>query len=568
MKSIFTLLIIFSLFLCGSVSGQINHDWSFSIGSTKSEGSGGSVVDHEGSVYILMIMKDTVDVDPGPAIVEIIPENEVSWILTKYDSYGNLVYGNPFYTDENSSGAVLEARHNQARIYLNFHDSLVYEQNGFRQKLYDRPGNNSAILTLDLNGNVIDSYFYAINEDSYLASLYTFPDGRTLIAGSFSDTLIFNPQSPIALVSAGGEDGYFMMLDANYNPLWYQHFKGTGYNYIDDLTVINDQKIYFTAGYEDTLLLTTTSGPLELVSEGEQDGIFGYITVNGGLEKVFSLKGPGHEEIRDITADTDGNMFVCGFFEQTINFAHPSQPPVFRTSTAESDGYISKYDEDGNLDWLGIYPSSDYAGVHNVVLKRNDELYFTGSFTLKGDLNPGPDSMIVNSGYHSSPFISKLKTNGEFLWSVPFLTNEVAGIREISVLTEESRIVVNGIFYDSIHMGTIEGENWLDTDYGADCFVASYSEENVTTANHEILGQVSPDMFNVFPNPVTENCTILSRENLSSISLYNSSGELVRQMENIDNHQTDMNLNGLPAGLYYITGTSQDKVMTSKVIKQ
>ena len=568
MKSTFTLLVIFSLFLSQSIFGQINHEWSFSIGSKDSEGSGGSVVDHEGNVYILMEMKDTADVDPGPAIAEIIPETEDTWVLTKYDAYGNLVYGNPFYTDDYSAGAVLEARHNQVRIYLNFHDSLVYEQNGLRQKLYDRPGSNSAILTVDLNGNVIDSYYYAVDEDSYLTSLYTFPDGRTLITGSFSDTLIFNPQSPIKLVSAGGEDGYFMMLDANYYPLWYQQFKSTGYGYVETMTVINDQKIYFTAGYEDTLLLTTTSGPLELVSDGEEDGTFGYITVNGGLEKVYSLKGPGNDEIRDITADAEGNMYVCGSFQQTINFANPSQPPVFRTSTADYDGYISKYDEDGNLVWLGIYTTTDYGGVHNVVLKRNDELYFTGTFTLKGDLNPGPDSMIVNTSYHSSPFISKLKTNGEFLWSVPFITNEVAGIREISVLTEDSRVVVNGFFYDSLHMGTLEGENWLNTDYGADCFVASYSEENVTTANHEIQGQFSPDMFNVFPNPVAENCTILSKGNLSSVSMYNSSGELIRQMKNIQTNKVDMNLNGLPTGLYYITGNSQDKAMTTKIIKQ
>lgn len=568
MKSVFTLLFLSALLFSQSVTAQINHEWSFNIGSKDSEGSGGSVVDHEGSIYILMEMKDTVDVDPGPATVEIIPETETSWILTKYDANGNLVFGNAFFTDDNSGGAVMEAKYNHVRLSINFHDSLIYVHNNIRETIYHHPGNHSAIITTDLDGNIVDSYFFSAPDGYYTNSLYTFPDGRLLVAGAFNDTLVFNPLSPIKLISAGLDDGFFMMLDANYYPLWYQQLKGIADDYIESFTVKEDQQVYFAAGFEDTLRVTTTSGPLELVSAGEDDGLFGTISVAGEFEKLFSVKGLGSEEVRDITVDADGNMYICGYFEQTVNFAHPAQAPSIRTATAEGDGYIAKYDENGYLDWLGIYRTTDYAGVHNIVLKRNDELYVTGIFTDRSDLYPGPDSIIVNTGYRSSPFISKLKTNGDLLWSIPFLTNEVAGIREISVLTEDSRIVVNGFFYDSLHCGTVAGENWLNTDYGADCFVASYSEENVVTANHEIQSQFDHDLFQVFPNPTVDNITVRSGEKLMSVELYSSSGYLVNSFRTTSSNEMNLNLSGLPQGVYFIKATSMDKVSTQKFIKE
>ena len=568
MKSISTLLFLFVLLINQTLVAQINHDWSFKIGSKDSEGSGGSVVDHEGNIYILMEMKDTADMDPGPAIVQVIPEFATSLVLTKYDEFGNLIFAYPFYCDDDSYGAVMEARYNHIKVSINFNDSLVYEVNGHRNILYNHPGRTSALLTFDLDGNIIDSYFFAVPGGYYINNLYTFPDGRTVLEGAFNDTLIFNPQSTHTLISSGEDDAYIMMIDADYLPVWSRQFKGTGDDYFNSLSVWKDQRIYFTGGFEDTLRINTVVGPKELVSAGDEDPFYGYLSMTGDIVKIYTFGGPSYDEMRDLQVDANGNMYVCGSFEGTVNFAYPSQDPSLRTSIEDEDGYVAKYNEDGILEWLGIYPNEDYGGVQTIALERDDELYVTGIWTLKGDLDPGPDSIIVYTGYHSSPFISKLTTDGELLWSVPFYTNEVAGIRELTVLTEDSRIVVNGFFYDSLQCGTVAGENWLGTEYGADCFVASYSEENVVTANQEIIGQVSTDMFNVFPNPVVENCTITSKENLNSISIYNSAGNLVRQIQDIHSNQLDLDLNGFPTGLYYISGTSQDKVMTCKVIKQ
>lgn len=567
MKSNFTLLFLFTFWLSQTVSGQINHEWSFGIGSKKSEGSGGSVVDHEGSIYILMQMKDTVDVDPGPATVEIIPETDIAWVLTKYDANGNLVYGYPFYATTGSGGAVMEARHNHIQVNINFNDSLVYERNGARQLLHKHPGSNSSLLTLDLDGNIVDSYFFAVPDEFYVQTIYTFADGRKLIAGAFEDTLVFNPSSLVTLISDGKEDAYLMMTDRDYVPIWTQQFGGTGPSYFTSFTVKND-RIYFTAVYEDTMHVNTVHGPLELHSAGEEDPLFGYISMTGALENIFTIKGPAYDDLRDIDIDEHGDMYVSGEFEETVNFGHPDQALIFRTAVGEADGFVAKYNEDGRLLWIDVFPCTGYGGVYTVDIKRGNELYVSGTFTEIGDLDPGPDSIIVQTGYDSSPFISKLNLAGELIWSTPFLTNEVAGFRNISILTEESRIVVNGFYYDSLHCGTVAGENWLNTDHGADCFVASYSEENVITAHHEIPGQVFSELFNVFPNPVTENFTIKSAEELTSLSIYNASGKLVRQLAHLATHQLEMNLNDLPAGPYYITGSSQDKIMTRQVIKQ
>ena len=567
MKLIFTLFTAF-LFSFPSFS-QVEHQWSFSIGSKESDFVDNSVVDHAGNIYIMLEVYDTVDIDPGAGVKMIVPEDGMSSILTKYDQYGNLIYGNPFYLDaEEGYIAIVEARHNQLKLNAYFADSLVYVRNGVRQKLYDQPGYHVALLTTDLDGKIIKSHFVRNPPDFFINEMYTFPDGQMLISGSFADTLTFHSQSPIKLISTGGRDAYMMLIDSDYRPVWYQQFEGTGYDFINNFTVGDDEKIYFSGGFTDTVTIHTIKGTIEFISIDGYEGLFGYMSMSGTIENIFALQGPDYEDITNIQPDIDGSMFISGQYAETVNFAGLSQPPQYKTALGDSEGYVAHYDKNGNLIWLRLYQGTTYVGIHNLELKRGNELYLSGTFWKRADLNPGPDSLIAVNANTSAPFISKLNTNGEFLWSIPMVTNHQAGIRSIHVLTEESRIIISGYHTRSIHLGIVPGEHVLDTEYGADCFFASYSEENVITANHDDINIRSWENMELFPNPATDNITIRTESDLDNLSLYNASGTLIYEVHSIQSNQVEMKLSGLPSGLYYITTTSEDKLLTGKFIKE
>ena len=567
MKINFTLFFIPLMLVSGHLFCQVHHEWSFGIGSKESEGQGAAFADYAGNIYSLMQMKDSVDVDPGPGVELIVPEKDLCLVLTKNDENGNLVYGFPFDVDAGAYGEIMEVAQNQIRISIGFRDSLVYTHNHIREMLFNSPGSHQAILSLDLDGKLIRHYVFSASEDLYFSSMHTLPDGKIVMAGTFNDSFALSTQTPWKLYSDGGADGFILLADQNFNTYWAYQFKGTGYDYIASMVVENDERIYFTAGFDDSLSLATLQGPILQVSLGDNDALFGYLNLKGEMEKVFFIRGTGYDDISDIASDALGNMYICGEFENTVNFAGTSQAPRTATAVNESDGYVAKYDATGNLVWLGLYPSEDYGGAYTLDLKRGNELYISGTFTLKSDLNPGPDSLIVYTGYHSSPFISKLSTDGEFIWAVPFITNEVAGIRALMVLTASSRIVANGFYYDSLHCSEIPGENWLHTDHGADCFLFSLTEENVVTANHEIPGPITPSDISVFPNPTSANITVKSESAIKSVSIQSADGRLIRTIQPALN-ETEIKMSDLPTGIYYLSVRTNDKVETEKVIKE
>jgi hypothetical protein len=564
MKIRITLFILPLMLISWSLVGQLEHEWSFGIGSKESEGPRRAFADHAGNIYSMLDLKDTADIDPGPGQQIIVPEGGTSLVLAKYDEDGNLVFGYPFYVNDNPGGSIHELAYNQIRLTIDFHDSLVYERNGLRESLFNQHGHYHAILTLDLDGEIINSHFFPSTSDFYLTSFHTLPDGRMLLAGTFDDSLALNPQSPFTLYSPGNSDGFILMADQNYNTIWATQFKGNGYDYISSLSVTNEDHIYFTAGFFDSLSLVTSQGPINVVSHGEEDGFFGYMNLSGEIEKVFFIHGPGSDEVSDIESDETGNIYICGYFEQTVNFAGTSQPPQFRFSAGESDGFVAKYNVNGNLDWVGIYADTGYGGVQSLDLKRGNEIYLNGYFTLKADLNPGPDSLIVHTGERASPFISKLSTDGEFLWSIPFISKDYAFIRSLIILTETSRIVANGYYYDSLHCSEIQGENWLDTDQGADIFLMSFLEENVTTATHD----QSSTEIGVYPNPTSGQVHINAENEIKQVSVQSLDGKLINTWTFTPSQHQEMNLHDLPPGLYYMSIQTGEQWSTEKIVIQ
>lgn len=77
--------------------------------------------------------------------------------------------------------------------------------------------------------------------------------------------------------------------------------------------------------------------------------------------------------------------------------------------------------------------------------------------------------------------------------------------------------------------------------------------------------------FQLYPNPVKEMVYIqsTSTETLSSIRLFNILGKEVLQLNNIQSNATQINLSGLPSGIYLMELTSESGTSsTQKVVKQ
>src|SRR5690606_9459529 len=81
------------------------------------------------------------------------------------------------------------------------------------------------------------------------------------------------------------------------------------------------------------------------------------------------------------------------------------------------DIFISKLDTNGNFLWAksmgGV--SGDYGS--SITTDSSGHIYTTGAFTGTADFDPGVDEFELTSTGGTDIFISKLDTNGNFLWA-------------------------------------------------------------------------------------------------------------------------------------------------------
>ena len=79
---------------------------------------------------------------------------------------------------------------------------------------------------------------------------------------------------------------------------------------------------------------------------------------------------------------------------------------------------------------------------------------------------------------------------------------------------------------------------------------------------------VEANSVSVFPNPSDGVFTFRSGENISSISIYNTLGEVVAVLENVNALQLTISLSGQPQGMYvYRIVDEQGNVQTGEVVK-
>ncbi|GCL35376.1 FG-GAP repeat-containing protein [Sphaerospermopsis reniformis] len=107
-----------------------------------------------------------------------------------------------------------------------------------------------------------------------------------------------------------------------------------------------------------------------------------------------------------ITVDGAGNSYVTGYFSVTATFGSTTL-----TSTGNEDVFITKLDSSGNFLWaqkLGGTSSDIGLGINT---DANGNIYATGTLNANSDIN---NSTSLST---SDTFIRKLDTNGNILWT-------------------------------------------------------------------------------------------------------------------------------------------------------
>src|SRR5207244_105765 len=103
---------------------------------------------------------------------------------------------------------------------------------------------------------------------------------------------------------------------------------------------------------------------------------------DGPLTRTFALGSGGDDEGISIATDTEGNYYVTGWFQGTVDF-DPSSAVANLTAAGDYDGYIAKYSPAGRLLWARDLGSSsgNYVDGWGITVDPAGNVYVSGWFT-------------------------------------------------------------------------------------------------------------------------------------------------------------------------------------------
>jgi hypothetical protein len=480
------------------LSGSGNFIWAkkfegFTLNNTNDNEGAAIDTDVNGNIFCTGHFRNTVDFDPGPAVVTLTSTGgEFDAFVAKLDVNGNFLWA----------------------------------------KQMGGPTANTFIVPYEITADV---------------------NGDCIITGLFRATVDFDPGTQVFNQTAlGVDDNFILKLSSGGNFLWAKQVGGV--NTIDDeespsSTVDPIGNIYCVGYFSTTTDFNPGAGIFMLTPVGLRD-IF-ILKLDGAGNFVWAKKigGNGDDGGSCISLDNDNNIYIGGIFGETVDFDPGSG--VYNLTANMQDMFLLKLNNAANFIWAisaGGNTDSDIIWTINVDAVGN--IYTGGTYENIVDFDPCPTSIFnLNSGITEKDFIWKLSqgTVGMVSNDATVCSGSNSGTLTLSgyagsIIRWESSV---DNFVTVVNIANITAtQNYLNltqtTKYRAvvqngTCAPANSTPATITVTNGTTAGAVNTD------------ATVCNGSNSGTLTLSGYTGSIIRWESSVDNFVTVVNITNITA---------------------
>jgi len=249
----------------------------------------------------------------------------------------------------------------------------------------------------------------------------------------------------------------------------FKQYKNNSINKDNHIASDFQDNIIITGTFSNTLNFDiNNSEGSELVSNGKDDIFLVKFDPNSDYIWSFSIGGNGYEEVKSIKTDNEGNIYITGTFQESIDF-DPSANKVSITAESGWDVFIMKLNSFGDLLWVKNLGPYKYLKANSMSLDEDNNIYLTGYFSETIDFNPGNESYNLTASKSDDVYILKLNSYGEFVWAKSF--NGTSIERGISLVVDsEQNVCLTGYFEATMYLDS-NGDVKLQSKGFTDVFV-------------------------------------------------------------------------------------------------
>ena len=511
---------------------------------------------------------DTLDLDPGTAVYNVVSGTNGSYFILKLNSNGDFIWAKTF--DENSVNSNI----NQFKIATDYLNNIIIT-GGFTDTIDTDPSNavvNNIISTsinytsdifiekLDSNGNFVwvkqmKSNINAIGNNQGMG-IKTDAHGNIYTIGTYSDSVDINPSLGIQYLVSQTKEMYFLKLDADGNFIWAKSLEKVSIGNhlgIDAIAMALDMNnnILATGFSHDSIDYDPGIG----TAINYKSGIFiEKIDSNGNFVWVKMLETNRNGNLSsDINIDLQGNVYTSGVINDSLDFDPSLSNYVINPKNNGSLFFLQKLDRLGNFIWVvstsnptifanGTIPNSTALNFYN------HRIYTTGRFIGTVDFDPSlsNSNTLNNPSSYNDIFIQTL---------ICYPTYDTIIKKRYGPYT------LNGITYDT--SGTYN--QYLNNHYGCDSIIVI----KLTISPFGINDISNSYKINIFPNPVANTLTVQSDFSINKIELTNIVGQHINvPLKLMATNIYQIDVSEITIGFYILkTYDFNGNTYTSKFIK-
>ncbi len=381
-------------------------EWVKTMGTSGDEEFSSVIADSSNNAYAVGTFSGTVDMDPGPGVVNLISHGGSDACVAKYAPDGFLLWalgwggtaedrafdifadpdGNLYITGRVQGNADLDPTPG------------VYDTTPFSPSEFD-----AFLIKLDRDGNFLWARRWGGNGHTDGMAVAASNIGA-VVTGSFTGTSDFDPGPGTNSATANYVDTYVSAFNPNGQFRWVRIIGGNGQQYVTDLAMNYDYSVIVAGFFESTLDING----FQLSNNGLYDAYLinfdlGTSAVNWGK----SWGGSGNDYATGLaTGGWYGYLYVAGLFNGTID-ADPGSGTTSLSSQGLDDISVSTFSNyDGSFvaarSFGGAGDDSGYVACNN------DTLILSGRFTGSVDFDPSnPGGEAVSFGSRDS-FVCRL----------------------------------------------------------------------------------------------------------------------------------------------------------------
>jgi hypothetical protein len=317
-------------------------------------------------------------------------------------------------------------------------------------------------------------------------------NGNIVICGSFVRDVDFDPTATSYILNSttyNNSDGFVAKYAANGQLIWASQFGGNSVDGMEALCIDNQNNIYVTGGFSDTVNFTGSFSLSSLISTGFQDPYLAKYDAYGNFDWAFSIPGsglPGYGMAMELAHD--GNIILGGVFNNTVDF-NPALATAFLTTNGNLDVFIAKYTTTGSYLWAKNFGGISEDKLYELAVSNSGNIYATGYFQSTADFNPSSATNSISSNGNKDIFVAKYDALGNYKWAHGF-GNSSTDQAEGMDLDANENVYIGGYFVNQVDFDP-SGATANATSTGGDAFLASYD----SLGNYRWVSQTSGSGF-------------------------------------------------------------------------